>query len=124
MENKRKVSNLNFKNFSGMGPRFYSIAFISLHFYLKSERCHLPDSRARCSRSRRPSLGLRPREQRVLCGKLRGACVTHNVFNESISLSSLIKTKVTQSTVQPVPTRHRRHACIQMQTALSGNTRT
>ena len=30
----------------------------------------------------------------------------------------------TQSTVQPVPTRHRRHACIQMQTALSGNTRT
>ena len=30
----------------------------------------------------------------------------------------------TQSTVQPVPTRHRRHACIKMQTALSGNTRT
>ena len=31
---------------------------------------------------------------------------------------------ITQSTVQPVPTRHRWHACIQMQTALSGNTRT
>ena len=30
----------------------------------------------------------------------------------------------TQSTVQPVPTRHRQHACIKMQTALSGNTRT
>ena len=26
--------------------------------------------------------------------------------------------------LQPVPTRHRRHACIKMQTALSGNTRT
>ena len=33
-------------------------------------------------------------------------------------------TTLTQSTVQPVPTRHRRHACIKMQTALSGNTRT
>ena len=31
---------------------------------------------------------------------------------------------LTQSTVQSVPTRHRRHACIKMQTALSGNTRT
>ena len=29
---------------------------------------------------------------------------------------------ITQSTVQPVPTRHRRHACIEMRTALSGNT--
>ena len=32
--------------------------------------------------------------------------------------------KYTQNTVQPVPTRHRRHACIKMQTALSRNTRT
>ena len=30
----------------------------------------------------------------------------------------------TQSTVQPVSTRHRRYSCIKMQTALSGNTRT
>ena len=41
------------------------------------------------------------------------------------SFSDLVTTKsLTQSIVQPVPTRHRRHACIQMQTALSGNTRT
>ena len=30
----------------------------------------------------------------------------------------------TQSIVQPVPTRHRRHACIKMRTALPANTRT
>ena len=32
--------------------------------------------------------------------------------------------KPTQSTVLPVPTRHRRHACIKMQTALPANTKT
>ena len=30
----------------------------------------------------------------------------------------------TQSTVQPVPTKHRRHACIKMRTALPANTKT
>ena len=30
----------------------------------------------------------------------------------------------TQSTVLPVPTRHRRHGCIKMRTALSANTKT
>ena len=30
----------------------------------------------------------------------------------------------TQSTVMPVPTRHRRHACIKMRTALPANTKT
>ena len=30
----------------------------------------------------------------------------------------------TQSTVLPVPTRHRRHACIKMRTALPANTNT
>ena len=32
--------------------------------------------------------------------------------------------KTTQSTVLPVPTRHRRHACIKMRTALPANTKT
>ena len=31
---------------------------------------------------------------------------------------------ITQSTVQPVPTRHRRHACIIMRTAFPANTKT
>ena len=38
--------------------------------------------------------------------------LSHNLLN------------ITQSTVLPVPTRHRRHACIKMQTALPANTKT
>ena len=40
------------------------------------------------------------------------------------SVSSEILFLTTQSIVQPVPTRHRRHACIKMRTALPANTRT
>ena len=36
----------------------------------------------------------------------------------------IIIINITQSTVLPVPTRHRRHACIKMRTALPANTKT
>ena len=53
-------------------------------------------------------------------------CINRGVFLRYETLDICCKSLPcnTQSTVQPVPTRHRRHACIQMQTALSGNTRT
>ena len=42
-----------------------------------------------------------------------------------IKLKSLTRSVFgTQSTVLPVPTRHRRHACIKMRTALPANTKT
>ena len=47
---------------------------------------------------------------------------TSGNINETMVYVPMVK--ATQSTVQPVPTRHRRLACIKMPTALPANTKT